>query len=284
MARDGVTFDQVKAAAEGLLSEGREPSIRAVRERLRGTGSPNTIHRHLTAWRQGRPESPVPVLDLPATIVREINNEIQRAVAAARADATAQLAQARTEAGDLAAAGETLEAERDRLLEQLAAMTRERDTLAGKAHEQAAELVRLAKELEGERRAVEDARIQLAQLRLEADGLRGQQERARETEGRLRVELQEERQARARTERDLAATAASKDSLADRLADLQTREEAARHELGELRSQVNSLRSDLQASAVESARLAALLGSGASDHAAARPAAGSRPAPRKPES
>ncbi|MGR6800559.1 hypothetical protein, partial [Aeromonas veronii] len=47
---------------------------------------------------------------------------------------------AKTEAADLAAAGETLEAERDTLAEQLAALTSERDVLAGKAAEQLAEL------------------------------------------------------------------------------------------------------------------------------------------------
>lgn len=140
MAREGVTYEQVKAAAEELVGEGREPSIRAVRERLRGTGSPNTIHRHLTKWRDSRPDAPAPTMDLPASIQREINGEIQRAASQARAEVEAQLAEAKTEAADLAAAGETLEAERDTLAEQLAALTSERDVLAGKAAEQLAEI------------------------------------------------------------------------------------------------------------------------------------------------
>ncbi|WP_432415217.1 DNA-binding protein [Chromohalobacter israelensis] len=32
------------------LGQAREPSIQRIREQL-GTGSPNTIHRHLTVWR-----------------------------------------------------------------------------------------------------------------------------------------------------------------------------------------------------------------------------------------
>ena len=46
MARIGITFEQVSAAADALRGEGMNPTIKAVRERL-GTGSPNTIHEHL---------------------------------------------------------------------------------------------------------------------------------------------------------------------------------------------------------------------------------------------
>ena len=47
MARTGITLEQVITAADALVGEGRQPTIRAVRERLNNTGSPNTIHRHL---------------------------------------------------------------------------------------------------------------------------------------------------------------------------------------------------------------------------------------------
>ncbi|WP_371357733.1 DNA-binding protein, partial [Salmonella sp. M134] len=77
--------------------------------------SPNTIHKHLTKWRDSRPDAPAPTMDLPASILREINGEIQRAASQARAEVETQLAEAKTEAADLAAAGETLEAERDSL-------------------------------------------------------------------------------------------------------------------------------------------------------------------------
>lgn len=49
MAREGVTYEQVKAAAEELVGEGREPSIRAVRERLRGTGHA-TVPANRQTW------------------------------------------------------------------------------------------------------------------------------------------------------------------------------------------------------------------------------------------
>ena len=54
MARQGITFEQVAAVADALAGEGQQPTIRAVREKLGDTGSPNTIHKHLTAWREAR--------------------------------------------------------------------------------------------------------------------------------------------------------------------------------------------------------------------------------------
>ena len=51
MARAGITYDQVAHRADAMAAEGRDPTIQGLREALGGTGSPNTIHKHLTAWR-----------------------------------------------------------------------------------------------------------------------------------------------------------------------------------------------------------------------------------------
>ena len=204
--KTGITYSQVQAAADALVAEKREPTIMAVRERLR-TGSPNTIHRHLMKWREARPEAPAATIDLPQAIIREINGEIQRAASAARAEVEAQLAQALAEAADLSAAGETLEADRDGLTELLAALTSERDVQAGKTAEQAAEIERLSLELERERKAAEEARIEVAQGRLGAQALGRQVEELRADLARLRDESTQERHARIESERNLAGAA-----------------------------------------------------------------------------
>ncbi|HMW86471.1 MAG TPA: DNA-binding protein, partial [Nitrospira sp.] len=67
MAREGITFEQVAAAADALVGEGQQPTIRAVRERL-GTGSPNTVHKHLTAWREARPVAAASAPELPQAL------------------------------------------------------------------------------------------------------------------------------------------------------------------------------------------------------------------------
>lgn len=47
MARAGVYFSDVKRAWDALVSEGRRPSIDAVRAALGNTGSKTTIHKYL---------------------------------------------------------------------------------------------------------------------------------------------------------------------------------------------------------------------------------------------
>lgn len=127
MGREGIGLEQVAAAADALVGEGQQPSIRAVRERL-GTGSMNTIQKHLSAWRASRP-SVAPVHELPPALSAAIAAEIERAAARVRADYEARLEAAQGEAAELATAGEMIEGERDAMVEQVARLTRERDTL-----------------------------------------------------------------------------------------------------------------------------------------------------------
>ena len=79
MARQGITFEQVAAVADALAGEGQQPTIRAVREKLGDTGSPNTIHKHLTAWREARPVAAAAAPELPQALTAAIAAEIERA-------------------------------------------------------------------------------------------------------------------------------------------------------------------------------------------------------------
>ena len=49
MARRGITAEQVADTADSLLQAGERPTIERIRAQL-GSGSPNTINRHLDAW------------------------------------------------------------------------------------------------------------------------------------------------------------------------------------------------------------------------------------------
>lgn len=53
MPRVGIGFKQVAKAADELVNDGKQPTIRLIRALL-GTGSPNTIQRHLTQWLDAR--------------------------------------------------------------------------------------------------------------------------------------------------------------------------------------------------------------------------------------
>ncbi|HEY5141056.1 MAG TPA: DNA-binding protein, partial [Methylococcales bacterium] len=161
MARPGITFEQVAAAADAIIGEGQQPTINAVRERI-GTGSPNTIHKHLTAWRAARPQATAAAPELPTSLTTAIATEIERAAASARSEVENKLVQAQAEAAELSSVGEALEAERDELFEQVAELTTERDTLAGKAEQQAADIGAQAERIEREQQAAEGARVELA--------------------------------------------------------------------------------------------------------------------------
>lgn len=96
--------------------------------------------------------------------------------------------QAQAEAAELAAAGEVIEAERDALAEQVATLTTERDTLAGKAAQQAADLTEAQQRIEREQRASsKPLRVELAKLQLKTEAQAERQaEQAAELE-RLRA-------------------------------------------------------------------------------------------------
>lgn len=53
MARQGVTYAEIAAAANQLLGQGRNPTIEQIRLIL-GTGSSTTIAAHLKTWKENQ--------------------------------------------------------------------------------------------------------------------------------------------------------------------------------------------------------------------------------------
>ncbi len=223
MARQGITFEQVAAVADALAGEGQQPTIRAIRERLGDTGSPNTIHKHLTAWREARPVAAAAAPELPQALTAAIAAEIERAASQARGEIEGRLVQAQAEAAELAAAGEVLESERDELAEQVAILTTERDTLAGKAAQQAVDLADAQQRIEREQQAAEAARVEVAtaRLKIEAQAERVS-EHAAEIE-RLRAALADAQQGRTAAEQQAAVLSAKLEACADRVSRAEAR-------------------------------------------------------------
>ena len=264
MAREGITFEQVAAAADGLAGEGQQPTIRAVRERL-GTGSPNTIHKHLTAWREARPVAAATAPELPHALAASISAEIERAAAQARGEIQGRLVQAQAEAAELAAAGEVIEAERDALAEQVATLTTERDTLAGKAAQQAAaffggragaqqaaDLTEAQQRIEREQQASEAARVELAKLQLKTEAQAERQaEQATELE-RLRAALKEAQQGRTAAEQQAAVLGAKLEAASDRA----NRAEARAEQIEQQAAKAAQVHETARAAAVQETRQA----------------------------
>lgn len=253
--RTGVTYEQVAAAADGLVGAGRNPSIAAVREALGNTGSPNTIHKHLSAWRDARPQAVAAAAELPADLITALAGEITKAAAKARGEIEGDLAQARSEAADLANVGESLEQERDALLDQVAALTTERDQAQATSTERYAEIERMAGVIVREQSAAEAARVELAKAQLKIESV---EERNREfhTEVlRLRDLLKEAEQGKQAAEQQaavsaaqLAAEQAKSADLAQRLATAEKAVQEANQAAESARREANTARIAEQAS------------------------------------
>jgi len=238
MARIGVTSEQVSAVADALIGEGKQATIRAVRERLGDRGSPNTIQKHLSAWRDARPMAAAAALELPQTLAAAIAAEIGRAAAQARAEIEGRLVEVQTEAADLAMTGESLEDERDSLIAQMAVLTTERDTLAGKAAQQAADLVELTGRVEREQQAAEAARVELATARLRAEGLTERHAAQGKEVEQLRAAVEDERKGRIAAEQAAAVLAARLEASAELVVRAESRAELAERQADQVTQDV----------------------------------------------
>lgn len=207
MAREGITYEQVAAAATALLGEGQQATIRAVREHI-GTGSPNTVHRHLAAWRDTRPQVTTVAQSLSDSLTAAIAAEIDKAATKARAESADRLVQAQAENIELAIAGEVLENERDTLVEKITSLTTERDREAATALERTAEIKRQEQNLHRERCVAETALIEVAQnrnkLESQAEKISEQIQQIKQ----LRAQLEEQTKGRIDSEKLAAVTVA----------------------------------------------------------------------------
>lgn len=146
MARIGISYEQVAACADTLNAAGVAPTIAAVRQSL-GTGSPNTIHKHLTAWKACSAPSAsaaaVPSRAIPEKLLAALMAEIDQAANAARSAAITDLAESQAVVTELARAGELAETEIESLQEQIAALTTQRDQAQAIADERLETIERL---------------------------------------------------------------------------------------------------------------------------------------------
>jgi colicin import membrane protein len=149
MARVGITFEQVAAAAESLADEGVHPTIKAVRDRLT-TGSPNTIHEHLKVWRESKPEKVATPPKLPDSLNAAIAAAIEHAAKNAREEVETMLAQAQAETDIVITYSKNLEAEIEEMKQTIVMVSRKRDIAEGKNEELSKEVERIRNLLDSE--------------------------------------------------------------------------------------------------------------------------------------
>ena len=180
MARSGIQYEDVREAAESLLSRGLSPTIQRVREVL-GTGSNTTISEHLKRWQQRLAEAPRAILPpaIPEAVMSALDafwkTAVQQAetafeeqrVKAAQAVAAAEQArdqaltesqQARIEAAEVRHQWEALQISARELADRLL-VEQERRTVAESAIAAAEERVEAAMAAVTQIRAETEARV-----------------------------------------------------------------------------------------------------------------------------
>lgn len=171
MAREStITYEQVVAAAEELKAKGVKPTSRAVRDVL-GTGGMATVLKHLEQWKSGQTrQSQVMDDTMDPSVARALNAHIAAKIQAATSEATARMADMQGELAAVILENERQASEISALTVETAYHKEEGAKLAGQIQQLSADLARAMTELESERQAAEQARIQQAkaELRLEA--------------------------------------------------------------------------------------------------------------------
>jgi chromosome segregation ATPase len=222
MARPGITYEEVAAAADALVADGERPTINAVRDAL-GTGSPNTIHRHLQAWKATQAPARREAARLPDELAVALAEEIERQAARARADAEQAALEAQQTADDLAAVGEELESQVADLTELAELLSGERDQVTDAHDKLLEERDRIASELDRERVALEREREQHADARNRIITLTEQRDQLKTELIEAQASVKQAVQGQVQAERDAAVLVAKLDGEQAKSADLADR-------------------------------------------------------------
>lgn len=189
MAR-GITETDVHTAADELVAAGERPTVERIRAHL-GTGSPNTVTRHLETWWQGlghrlhMQQVRLAVPDAPEVVTALAGEWWERALQAARTECTQALA---IERSTLLKDHEALNEERARLTAESSALRTELDAARHSlqvAQVQATEQQRLIDQLQRQNRELAQQRdMALArskELEVAREGLQGHLQRAEDS-------------------------------------------------------------------------------------------------------
>jgi chromosome segregation ATPase len=228
MARQEVTFDEVSAAATTLQNGGKRVAIDTVREVL-GTGSPHTIHKHLSAWRATNVKpAEAPEVAIPDSVVAALSSWVQQYAEQAGAGARDALAQSENDMEALLASGEALESERDDLLAEMDDVTAARDEALATASDRSEEIERLTAELRDARRIATEALVGKAKDQLAIDGKDAQLAELRTQIERNVASLAAESDARLSAEMDLVGAVTARDNFEAEITELRAQLDAAK--------------------------------------------------------
>lgn len=201
MARTGLDFDTVAAAAKRVSERGERVTLRSVRAEI-GEGSLTTIQRHLADWQGSKERKQAAKVDagleLPVSIVNAIMAEIKAAQDAVAEELRDQLAEALANVDYLVAENEKIREEMKELkrenvrLEEIGKISRNQMIQAGKERMEIAEKL----EKQKEQNFIEKSRAEACTARLEGaarelDALKVSSKEARDEAKQAREEAAE---------------------------------------------------------------------------------------------
>lgn len=191
MSKPIATPEAIEAAILAIISEGKEPSIILIQERI-GGGSFSTVKRGFDAWKQRRahdaaaaPPAPAEIVDRGLGFVQELwalaHRQSQRDVDAVRTQSQEQVAQARAEAEEATqevARLERVESDQAVRIESLEAQLAESQRALGEARIQAARANDLERDLAAVRGELSTMREKAQERSDQASRLMGERDAA----------------------------------------------------------------------------------------------------------
>lgn len=155
--KEGITQHDVFSAAEQLLANGDNPSIRNVRNQI-GRGSMTTISKHMAEWDRQKKTIDETAVDVSSTFTGAVKAELIRVVQAQRNLTAERLILLEENITDLQQAASDLESQNLYLQQEIAELGSERDKATGKASQLASDLQAAKQRLEIVQKEAEQAR------------------------------------------------------------------------------------------------------------------------------
>lgn len=235
MARTGITYLEVAAAIDKIIASGEEPTIQKIRDTL-GTGSPNTIHRHLTEWRAARPVEQRKTVELPVDLAAALLKEIERQAADARSEVEKHLIAAQAEAAELSKIGEGIESDLESAREELELKDAERLKIKADFDRQTDSLANTQRDLAAERALVNEMRDELALTKNRVITLSEQVDHLKSELTVAKTDLKSAHDAQVQAEKAAAVAAAQLASEQQKATDLISRLTAANEAIATLKA------------------------------------------------
>ena len=166
--RKGLTAQQVFNAADAIWAKGSEPTNAEILKMLGGSYS--TISPLLRQWRAAKGTAPLTV-QISEAMLKALDGHAKAACSDSDKRWRAQMEAATVDAESLEQESHQLTCERDALLQEVALIRTELDSLSGRFAQQEMEIERSRSAEASAREAETVARISLAKAEFERDGL-----------------------------------------------------------------------------------------------------------------